>query len=80
MLVGLLCEAVSKTLGFKPKVIGLSGGTDTRRLVHFGINAIGYGAGNHQAHKNNESIEIKQLLDLNKVILLLSLTFSEKLS
>lgn len=76
----ILLKSAKKITGKKIKFIALSGGTDTRRLAHAGIASIGFGAGNNQAHKNNESIEVTQLVSLSKIILLAALEFSEKLS
>ncbi|MEK6973202.1 MAG: M20 family metallopeptidase [archaeon] len=78
--LGILSDSAKKITGKKIKHIALSGGTDTRRLAHAGISSIGFGAGNNQAHKNNESIEVKQLVDLTKIILLAAFGFSEKFS
>ncbi|MHC1637047.1 MAG: M20 family metallopeptidase [Candidatus Nezhaarchaeales archaeon] len=61
-LVKLIAESSLRIAGFKPKPIGIGGGTVAKPLVKSGIPSVVYGPGDEAiCHKADEYIEIAQL-------------------
>lgn len=68
-LIGLIERHTEEVLGRRPELMGLSGATVTKQLLEKGITAVGFGPGDeNQAHVANESIEIQQLVDFERIM------------
>lgn len=72
-----LIESIKKNTGIvtgtKPRLSSMAGTTIAKKFVEKGIPAIGFGPGKMQAHKSNEFIEVKQLVDFAKILALVSI-------
>ncbi|OGU57549.1 MAG: hypothetical protein A2V66_11120 [Ignavibacteria bacterium RBG_13_36_8] len=63
-VVNVIQANAKEILGFKPKTIGMGGGTYAKTLNLHGITAVGWGPGDDAAfHVANEYVETKQLID-----------------
>lgn len=70
-LIKCLTKAAEVVAGIKPRLIGLSGATDAKRLILAGVPAIGFGPGDEDAaHAANESVDIKELYEFARVCVL----------
>lgn len=68
LLIEKLKEKTKQVRGKTPKIAGLSGATDARKLIRKNCLAVGFGIGNEMAHQANEYIELKQVTQLAEVI------------
>lgn len=66
--IELFEKTVKQISGRKPRQITLNGTTIAKDFNLHKIPAVGFGIGNRQAHKSNEYIETKKLLDYSEFI------------
>lgn len=72
-LVELIQKHGQEVLGFKPKPVGVGGGTFAKALCLNGCNAVGWGIGNEETfHVANEYIELEELVNFAKLTCLIA--------
>ncbi|MCS7139147.1 MAG: M20 family metallopeptidase [Candidatus Nezhaarchaeota archaeon] len=79
-LVKLVANSASKVLGFKPKPVGIGGGTVAKLLVKSGVPSIVYGPGDESmCHRADEHIDVMQLKLAAQIYMDIMLSFREYL-
>ena len=63
-------ESTKQVMGFKPDIIGMGGHTFAGLLMERGLNAIGVGMGDDIAHQANEYIQIDEMVNFTKILIL----------
>ena len=69
-LARIFRECTKKIMGFKPDIIGLGGHTFAGLLMERGFKAIGVGLGDDIAHNSNEYIQVDEMVNFTKILIL----------
>ncbi len=68
ILIQTIKKHAKHVIGKEPEISGLSGTTLVKPLVEKGIFAVGYSPGEDVAHKANEYVSIRELLNFSKIL------------